>query len=635
MHFRALTPIRMQKLRALILDETVDNVLRAVQSKGNVHIVDINRTLPQWENLAQSYTTEQEIRRWRSVLNRINRILSHLGLKKELGLIEQLFKPRGRALIEIDASEEMKLLSTAEDEVSSVEREVEENIEKFQIVRELLWELSNAKTDIEELRSTERLYIKFGKMANEEIPLLENELRSRVRYISMYAEGKKRTRFVALVSLCRFSEEIEKIISNYRFQEIPFPKEISGTPNSCLRFLDSQSSNILKKYERQILCLHDAVLAKIERLKIKENLGKTKRIFVLEAWIPEEEKQDIKSVIHEAAEGYATITVSPPDEPESEIPTLLKDRNVIGSFRMLTEMYGVPLYNEIDPTPFLAIFFTFFVGLMSADLAIGTTIIVSSLLIRRGAGSRSKNMKNLSVVLLCIGISTIFFGILMGEFMGGLAELPVLWMSAAEDPISFLLIVIGIGMGHLVFGSILGFLNNLYKKQFRRIVGEQLSTLLLIGSAAIFLVTGEFEFQGTSLVGYVMGIIGLAALMLGKGPIGLLELTRLLSSVISYVRILALNMATAWMGRTFVLLGTLVVGTYLIGPVLNGTILLFSHFFIVFISVFATFAHALRLHYVEFFGRFFIGGGTRFSPLASEREYTVLKSPSQETEVKK
>ncbi len=623
----------MQKLRALILDETVDEVLRAVQSKGNVHIVDINRTLPQWENLAQSYMTEQETRRWRSVLNRINRVLSNLGLKKELGLIEQLFKPRGRALIEVDAAEEMELLSTAEDKVSSVEREVEENIEKFQIVRELLWELRNAKTDIEELRSTERLYIKFGKLANEKIQLLENELRSRVRYVSMYTEGKKRTRFVALVSLCRFSEEIEKIISNYRFQEISFPKEISGTPNSCLRFLESQSSNILKKYERQMLCLHDAVLAKIERLKIKERLGKTKRIFVLEAWIPEEEKQDIKSVIDEASEGYATMVVSPPDEPQSEIPTLLKDRNVIGSFRMLTEMYGVPLYNEIDPTPFLAIFFTFFVGLMSADLAIGTTIIVSGLLIRRGAGSRSENMKNLSVVLLCIGISTVFFGVLMGEFMGGLVELPVLWMSAAEDPISFLLIVIGIGMGHLVFGSILGFLNNLSKRQFRRIVGEQLSTLLLIGSAAIFLVTGRFEFQGTSVVGYVAGIIGLAALMIGKGPIGLLELTRLLSSVISYVRILALNMATAWMGRTFVLLGTLVVGTYLVGPVLNGTILLFSHFFIVFISVFATFAHSLRLHYVEFFGRFFIGGGTRFSPLTSEREYTVSKSLSQRIKV--
>ncbi len=633
MHFRALAPVRMQKLRALILDETVDEVLRAVQSKGNVHIVDINRTLPQWENLAQSYMTEQETRRWRSVLNRINRVLSNLGLKKELGLIEQLFKPRGRALIEVDAAEEMELLSTAEDKVSSVEREVEENIEKFQIVRELLWELRNAKTDIEELRSTERLYIKFGKLANEKIQLLENELRSRVRYVSIYTEGKKRTRFVALVSLCRFSEEIEKIISNYRFQEISFPKEISGTPNSCLRFLESQSSNILKKYERQMLCLHDAVLAKIERLKIKERLGKTKRIFVLEAWIPEEEKQDIKSVIDEASEGYATMVVSPPDEPQSEIPTLLKDRNVIGSFRMLTEMYGVPLYNEIDPTPFLAIFFTFFVGLMSADLAIGTTIIVSGLLIRRGAGSRSENMKNLSVVLLCIGISTVFFGVLMGEFMGGLVELPVLWMSAAEDPISFLLIVIGIGMGHLVFGSILGFLNNLSKRQFRRIVGEQLSTLLLIGSAAIFLVTGRFEFQGTSVVGYVAGIIGLAALMIGKGPIGLLELTRLLSSVISYVRILALNMATAWMGRTFVLLGTLVVGTYLVGPVLNGTILLFSHFFIVFISVFATFAHSLRLHYVEFFGRFFIGGGTRFSPLTSEREYTVSKSLSQRIKV--
>jgi V/A-type H+-transporting ATPase subunit I len=154
-------------------------------------------------------------------------------------------------------------------------------------------------------------------------------------------------------------------------------------------------------------------------------------------------------------------------------------------------------------------------------------------------------------------------------------------------------------------------------------VGDQVSTNLLIAAASIFLLTGKFDFEGTGIVGYSLGIAGLIALIAGKGATGLLELTRLLSNVISYVRILALNMATAWMGRTFVLLGGLLIGVYPIGPVLNGVMLIFSHFFIVFISAFATFAHSLRLHYVEFFGRFFIGGGTKFSPLTSERKYTL------------
>jgi V/A-type H+-transporting ATPase subunit I len=629
---RVLIPVRMQKLRALILDEYVDNVLRTLQSDENVHIVDIEKTLSQWDNLPQPYHTEKEIRQWQSTLNRIDGVLNDLGLKKELGLLEQLFKPREREPIEIDLTEEMKLLNKAEDTVATVEKEIEENIEKFQIVRELLWELRAAKIAIENLRPTERLYIKFGRITNEQIPLLENELKSRIRYVSIYASGKKRTKIVTLVSLNRFSEEVEKTLGNYEFQEIPIPKELSGDPNTALRFLDSKSSGILKKYERGIFCLHDAVSAEIKRLEAKGKLGTTERTFVLEAWIPEEQGGKIKALIEEAAEGYATVVTSAPDVPESETPTLLRDRKIIGCFRMLTEMYGTPLYNEIDPTPFLAVFFTFFVGLMSADLAIGTTVIISSMLIRRGAGSRSKNMKNLSIVLLCVGLSTVFFGFLMGEFMGGLVKLPILWMSVADNPLGFLFIVIGIGMGHIIFGSILGLINNSYRREIRKMIGDQLSTLLLIGGAIVFLLMGGFDFQGINIAGYVMGLVGLVTLIVGKGLTGLLELTRLLSNVISYVRILALNMATAWMSRTFVLLGTLVLGVYLLGPVLDAVLLLFSHLFIVFISVFVTFAHSLRLHYVEFFGRFFIGGGTKFSPLTSERAYTILRTPSEKTE---
>lgn len=241
-------------------------------------------------------------------------------------------------------------------------------------------------------------------------------------------------------------------------------------------------------------------------------------------------------------------------------------------------------------------------------------------------------MKSLSVVLLCIGLSAVLFGFLTGEFMGNLIEFPAIIISAADDPIDFLLMVIAIGMMHIVFGSILGILNNIFKREFRKMIGDQLSTLLLIASAAFFLSTGRFEPQGSSVIAYAVGVVGLATLIIGKGPLGLLDLTRLLSNVISYVRILALNMATAWMSRTFVLLGGLLVGVYLMGPVLNGVLLLFSHFFIVFISVFATFAHALRLHYVEFFGRFFTGGGTKFSPLTSKREYTILKPKAEKKE---
>lgn len=633
--WQALIPVRLRKLRALILDEFVDKVLIALQAHGNICVVDIKNSLTRWENLPEAYEAEEEKRRWQSIYERVERVLSDLGLKKDLGLVEQLFKPLEKSRIELDQEEELQLLSKAEETVATIETEIEEKMRKFQVVRELLMEMRGAKADVCELRSTETLYIKFGKMASDEIPELENKLKSRVRTISVYTSGKKRTRFTALVSISKFSQEIDKVLEEFKFQEIQVPQELGGSPSSSLRIVDSQLGDILKTHETQVLTLHDTVLSKIGRLNAKQKLGKTKRIFVLEAWVPEKEENRIEQVVIEAANGHATVSTFPADEPESEIPTLLKERKILGHFRILTEMYGLPAYNEIDPTPFIAFFFTFFVGLMSADVAIGITLIITSLLMRKGAGSRSETMKDLSVVLSCIGVSTMLFGFLTGELMGDLLKLPALWMSVADSPIDFLFIVIGIGMTHLAFGAILGLINSFHRHEYRKIVGDPLSTLLLLGSAAIFLTTGRFEFESVGIVGYAMGTIGLVMLIAGRGFIGILELTRLLSSVISYVRILALNMATAWMSRTFVLLGGLLFDVYLVGPILDGGILIFSHFFIVFISAFATFAHSLRLHYVEFFSRFFIGGGIKFSSLTSERKYTAPQMVKRKVEAQK
>jgi V/A-type H+-transporting ATPase subunit I len=569
------------------------------------------------------------------MLKRLERILGVMGFRENLGLLEQLFKPRGKKPIEISISEEKELENQAEDIIKNVEREIEDKIRKFDAIHSFLHQIRSLKIDIEDLRSTNRLFLKLGSIIQDDISSLENELKSKIKNVLIYTDGKKRAKFIVLISQNRFSSEIEEILSKYTFEDIILPDELSGFPRDSLRMLDSQSISIFKKHEKEILCLYDVISSKIERLKIKEKMGKTNRIFVLEGWIPENKTNEIIALIKKVSNGNSSISVSPArDELESEVPTLLKKRKLISSFAMLTEMYGIPKYNEIDPTPFLALFFSFFIGLMSADIAIGLTLLIGSILIRRGAGSRSKNMKDLSFILLCIGLSTILFGILMGEFMGNLIELPVIWISGADEPIEFLLIVIALGLIHITLGVFLGLIKNVYDHNIRKIIGDQLSILLMISSAIFFLLTGEFAFQGINILGYTLGIIGLIALIIGKGPFGLLELTKLLSNSISYVRIMAINMATAWMNRTFVLLGGLLLDIYILGPFLDGFLLLFSHLFIVFISIFATFAHSLRLHYVEFFGRFFIGGGVKFSPLQSNREYTILKDKNEGKKIK-
>jgi V/A-type H+-transporting ATPase subunit I len=270
---------------------------------------------------------------------------------------------------------------------------------------------------------------------------------------------------------------------------------------------------------------------------------------------------------------------------------------------------------------------------MMGDISLGAILLLGGFLIYRGAGSRSEKMAALAKILLLSGVVSIVFGVLTGQFMGGAIELfsqgqvvlPIFWMSPADEPINFMLVVLVIGVIHLLAGLVLGVINNLANRQIRTMVGDQLSMLLMFLGGAIIVVTGNYQFEGYGMLGYSAVIGGLATLLIGKGPIGLLEITKIISNIISYVRILALNMASTWMGRTFVLLAGMLINIEYFGLPMAVILLLFSQFFLVFISSFSTFAHSMRLHYVEFFGRFFTGGGVNFSPLKCEKMYTELK----------
>jgi len=625
-----LTPVPMVKLRALMLDSYVEPILEALQEEDVIHLVDEKERASLWEGMIEPIEASAEIRRWQNLLLRIDRLFSELEFREELGLLDQLFKPREREPLEVSFDEEEQLLNEAEGLVDEVEREVRGRVVRYRSIRDFLWSIRTLSVRMDELRSSRDVLVKIGWAPAENLEGLENELQVRSGFATLYASEEGRRRYIVIVTLSSHEGETQRILEKYGLEEIVLPEELSGDPDRALRWIDDQVNNLSRRHERRILILYDAVQAKLARLRSVERLGRIGRVYTMEGWVPQHRAEEARTLIEKASEGYATVLLSPVDEPVSNVPSLLTERRGFSSFRILAEMYDVPAYNEIDPTPFLAVSFTIFVGLMSADIAVGLTVLLGGLLILRGAGTRSENMKSLAQILLWIGLSSIFFGFLTGEFFGGLIPLPVLWMSSAEQPIEFLMVAIVVGIVHITSGVFLGMYNNLVKRRWRRIVGEQISTLFLFAGGGILAFTGQFGFEGIGLVGYSIVFSGLGLLLVGQGLSGLLDITRLLSSVISYARLMAINMASAWMIRTFILVGDLIIGTPIVGLALTAVLLIFAHLFIVFISTFSTFAHSLRLVYVEFYGRFFNGGGLEFNPLRKERMYTTLRTAGVE-----
>ncbi|MEM3040710.1 MAG: V-type ATPase 116kDa subunit family protein, partial [Nitrososphaerota archaeon] len=540
--------------------------------------------------------------------------------------LNQLFKGRRLPTHQVTVDEELALLSGVEALLAEIEREVREGVVRFRMLREFILELRNLQLDLGELRYKGQFLLRIVKMPLGGLRSLEYKLETRVRYATVYTADHGRGRFAVVVYLAALEEEVLRIFREENVEEARLPEGFSGTPVRCLRMLNQRENEVRRKYEMQILHLHDAILSKLARVSAMRKLGKAGRIYVLEGWVPAHLAERACSIVEEASGGFATVQVDPPDEPEGNIPTLLPDRPLLGCFRFLVEMYDTPAYNEIDPTPFLAFLFILFFGLMSADIAVGLTMMLGAYLIIRGAGTRSENMRDLGATLLVSSVSSTIFGLLGGEFMGGLLHLPVFWMSSVEKPIDFMFVAILIGVATITLGIALGIHNSLSTKQYKRLVGEQLSALSLIAGAGIIFLTGNYTFTGLSLFGYTLIFAGLGMLLAVQKLIGLLQITTLLSNIISFVRIMAINISSGWMLRTFILIGEMVGSVDVFGPILMAVILTISHLFIVFIFSFSTFAHSLRLIYVEFFNRFFVGGGRKFTPISSDREFTSIKT---------
>jgi len=538
-----LFPERMSKVRAILFEGYVEDVLAALQESNCFHLIDIEERLPRWNEIPRAVPAREDVATYRRQLQRVNRLLEDLGFVKTMGILEQLFKPRERHPIEVTLEGEKELLTRAEQVLAEAEDDVEQNILRHRLVREFLLAIQRLRIGVSELRSSASLSVRTGSIPSDAAEEVEMELASKIGSASLYAAAsKERRRFVVVLSYPGVSEQVDVILR----------------------------------------------------------------------------------IIQRHSDGLATVLVSPPDDPVAQVPTKLRNNRALRPFEMLTEMYGTPAYNEVDPTPFFGAFFVLFMGLMSADLAGGMIITLGGALMLRGAGSRTARMRQLSLILISVGVSSAALGALTGEFMGGILPLPSIIGSTVEDPIGFLLAVLVLGVIHVVLGLILGAYTHAANRDLRNLITGDLAWLLLMSAGGMFLITGDVSFSGQGLVNYGLAISSLILLLLGQGPASLLDITRLISNIISYVRIMAINLASAWMTRTFALLASLVAGAAIVGLPLAAILMLFSYMFIITISLFVTFAHSLRLHYVEFFGKFFKGGGIHFSPLTSTRVYTAL-----------
>jgi V/A-type H+-transporting ATPase subunit I len=359
-----------------------------------------------------------------------------------------------------------------------------------------------------------------------------------------------------------------------------------------------------------------SLLDELEQLDAVEQLGATARTFVAAGWTPTTKLPLLRHELELAASdeiAVEAIEVTPDVEP----PVLMRNPAPARPFEFLVRLLDLPRTGSLDPTMLMALFLPLMVGVMVGDIGYGALLLGLSVFARRRFAARSPVVRDLTRVFVAGSLWAIVFGFLFGEALGDLgkrAGLPALWFyRGGKDAVQTLLLFsLAIGAAHVVLGLVLGVWRSALERRGGELL-ERAGSLLALGGVFGLAGVSVDHLPGGALVPAVAAIVvGVVLVVVPGGALGLmmgpLALVGTFGNVLSYLRLAAVGLASAYLAIVANRLGSL-------GPIWLGVLVAaLFHALNLALAGFSPMIQALRLHYVEFFSKFYEGGGEPFRP---------------------
>ncbi len=360
------------------------------------------------------------------------------------------------------------------------------------------------------------------------------------------------------------------------------------------------------------------------------------------------------------------------DEEEKEdlrekTPTIMKNFFLVRPFETITKMYGTPTYAEIDPTPIIAITFPILFGLMFGDIGHGLILIISGLIGGLVLRKRGKEITNLSWIIFFCGWASFFVGFLYGEFLGNheieifgtvilhlepitIPLLNITLYNPLGNIMSVFYFAVIIGVFHINLGWFIQFLN--YWKQHRKYLAfsDSFIKILLLTGGTILIFGYGFDIYTWLASPYPILLViipGLLLLLLkplgkifkisylkkesfggllGEGSIEAFDtVLSVMSNVASYIRLLALALAHIALLYAINTMSTLIEGEGLGIEIVNFIGLIFGNLIVILLEGLLVFINTLRLHFYEFFFKFYQGAGIEYFPFYLDNNYSIMR----------
>ncbi len=467
----------------------------------------------------------------------------------------------------------------------------------------------------------------------QQIDLLQEKIKQAAAANTSLVSGAMDENTLAILIIAPQAEipKIDSLLGSQNLPRLQMPEDVSLlSPQSAFNAIqqrlgtipaeiDAIENQLLEMGNSQAACLfsaHNYLQNMLDEYSALSCVGATAYTFILLGWLPTDEMEALQGLLR-PFEGRVDIQNLPVDhETKKKMPVALLNQNPTRHFEGLVKMYSSPGESDIDPSLLMAIFLPLFFGMMVGDLGYGVILLILSLWLSMRL--KEGSLRDIANILLLGSGWSILFGILYGEFFGTLGEhfgMHSIWINRFESGnlTSLLLIACGVGAAHITIGLIIG----IWRAAVARHPGHLLERSgMLVGLIGLFLLVGALSKSlpaGMITPAVASIIVGVVLLGVPMGISGILiapvEFISLIGNILSYMRIAAIGLAGVYLAQVANQIGSM-VGSIVIGVIVASLI----HALNLVMSAFSPTIHSLRLQYVEFFRKFYEGGGHPYQP---------------------
>jgi hypothetical protein len=585
---------------------------------------------------------------------RIKWMIDYVGrfVEKEKGLSALKKGPVVYTFNELEKEANSYDYITDFNELSEISKKIDSNNQKITAIDNSIKEISpwkSIKEPIEDLNSFRKLKFIMGYLPTKSLEKFrssivdlkstyfeEIDIVGRNSYCIIFTNQLEKEAVYENLRLNSFSEvnlEIKGIVSE-EIQRLEVEKKILEEENSKL-------TDEIKKFtvnHQKMQSVYEYYQNLSLRNTVVSNFKATDKLDIIQGYIPADKENNFKELLEKLSASKVYLEIEDAKKDDPDVPIILKNNKIASLFESVTKMYALPKYDEVDPTFILSIFYWIFFGMMVADFAYGLILFVGSgiaLMTLKFNDSTKKFLK----FFFALSFSTMIWGLIYGSAFGDLITLPTQILDSSKDFMTVLMLSLAFGGVHLAFG--LGMKAYVLIKNGNPMDAFYdvflwyltLTTVILVIVGKV--ITLPSIVNTIAFYGMIVGMLGIIAFgardsksiagRIAGGLYSLYGITSYIGDFVSYLRLMALGLAGGFIAVAINIIVKMLVGGGIVGIIFGVIVFVFAQLFNIFLSFLSAYVHTSRLMYVEFFSKFYEGGGKAFKKFRSENKYIEVK----------